>query len=73
MKSLNSEFPKLVSYNRFVELMPRILVPLCVYLHTRKGQVSGISFIDSTPLIVCHNKRIHSHKVFDGIAQRGKR
>jgi len=72
MNCLKSEFPKLVSYNRFVELMPRVLVPLCVYLHTRKGQVSGISFIDSTSLRVCHNKRILSHKVFSGIAKRGK-
>lgn len=72
MTCLKSEFPNLVSYNRFVELMPRVLVPLCVYLHTRKGQVTGISFIDSTPLCVCHNKRIFNHKVFDGIAQRGK-
>ena len=72
MKHLNREFPKLVSYNRFVELMPRVLAPLCVYLQTRKGEITGISFIDSTPLSVCHNKRIFSHKVFDGIAQRGK-
>ncbi len=36
------------------------------------GKCSGISFIDSTPIKVCHNKRIYSHKVFDGIAARGK-
>jgi hypothetical protein len=69
---LTAEFPRLVSYNRFVELMPRVLVPLWFYLHSRKGQVTGISFIDSTPLAVCHNRRIASHRVFDGIAQRGK-
>lgn len=69
---LKSEFPLLVSYNRFIELMPRVLVPLAAYLHTRKGQVTGISFIDATPLAVCHNRRIQSHKVFEGIAQRGK-
>jgi hypothetical protein len=69
---LTSEFPRLVSYNRFVELMPRVLVPLWFYLHSRKGQVTGISFIDSTPIAVCHNRRISSHKVFAGIAQRGK-
>ncbi|MBE8416775.1 IS982 family transposase, partial [Leptospira borgpetersenii] len=33
---------------------------------------SGISFIDSTILKVCDNRRIHSHKVFKDIAQRGK-
>jgi hypothetical protein len=54
---LRSEFPTLVSYSRFVELMPRALVPLCSYLHTRKGRCTGITFVDSTPLAVCHNKR----------------
>ena len=65
-------FPRLVSYGRFVELMPSALVPLCGYLQTRKGRCSGISFIDSTSLKVCHNRRIHSHKVFAGCARRGK-
>ena len=65
-------FPNLVSYNRFVELMPRTLVPLCNYLHTRKGRCSGITFVDSTPLAVCHNKRIGRHQVFEAWATRGK-
>lgn len=65
-------FPRLVSYQRFVELMPQALVPLCGYLQTRKGRCSGISFVDSTSLKVCHNRRIHSHKVFAGCARRGK-
>ncbi len=38
----------------------------------RTGEVTGISFIDSTPVRVCKNKRIHNHKVFKDIAQRGK-
>jgi hypothetical protein len=61
-----------VSYGRFVELMPSALVPLCGYLQTRKGECSGISFVDSTALKVCHNRRIHSHQVFEGCARRGK-
>lgn len=65
-------FPRLVSYQRFVALMPSALVPLCGYLQTRKGQCSGVSFIDSTSLKVCHNRRIHSHKVFRECARRGK-
>ena len=65
-------FPRLVSYGRFVELMPAALVPLCGYLQTRKGRCSGISFVDSTSLKVCHNRRIHSHKVFRGCARRGR-
>lgn len=67
-----SAFPGLVSYTRFVELMPSSLVALCAYLNTRRGQCSGIQFIDSTSIIVCKNKRIFNHKVFDGLAQRGK-
>ena len=69
---LRPYFPHLVSYNRFVELMPRALVPLCSYLHTRKGHCTGLTFVDSTSLAVCHNKRIARHKVFDGYATRGK-
>ncbi len=72
VQHLRAEFPDLVSYQRFVELMPRTLLPLCCYLRTRKGRCTGITFIDSTPLVVCHNRRIHSHKVFDGWAARGK-
>src|SRR5436305_6993421 len=72
MKNLPWAFPRLTSYSRFVELMPSALVPLCGYLQTRKGRCSGISFIDSTSLKVCHNRRIHSHKVFAGCARRGK-
>lgn len=73
LKYWHAEFPGLVSYNRFVEYTPSALVPLIVYLRTCcLGQCSGISFIDSTSLDVCLNQRIHSHKVFAGLAQRGK-
>jgi len=67
-----AEFPRLVSYPRFVALIPGALVALCAYLRSLLGQCTGISFIDSTPLAVCHNARIHQHKVFAGLAQRGK-
>jgi len=67
-----AEFPGLPSYTRFVELIPLTLLPLCAYLQTRKGQTTGLQFIDSLPVRVCHNRRIHSHKVFAGLAQRGK-
>lgn len=71
-KTLDKEFPNLVSYNRFVELMQEAAVPLAVYLESRKAECSGISFVDSTSLAVCHNRRIHAHKVFTGLAKRGK-
>jgi hypothetical protein len=70
---LRSEFPGLVSYNRFVEFIPSALIPLCAYFQsTCLGDCDGISFIDSTSLDVCLNQRIASHKVFAGLAQRGK-
>ncbi|GAP11814.1 transposase, IS4 family [Bellilinea caldifistulae] len=73
LERLRAEFPGLVSYNRFVEFIPSVLVPLCVYLRTRcLGTCTGISFINSTALAVCKNPRIHSHKVFAGLAARGK-
>lgn len=71
-KHLRSEFPNLVSYERFVILMPSVLGPLSAYLKSLYGSCSGISFIDSTALEVCDNHRIHQHKVFLGLAERGK-
>ncbi len=65
-------FPALVSYNRFVEWMPSVLLPLCAYLRHCFGHCTGISFIDSTSIKVCHNRRIASHKVFKPLAARGK-
>ncbi len=69
---LRAEFPGLVSYSRFVEFMPETLIPLCAYLRQCGGTCTGISFLDSTTLAVCHNRRIHQHKVFAGLAARGK-
>jgi len=66
------EFPALPSYTRFVELIPLTLLPLCAYVQTRKGPVTGLQFIDSMPIRVCHNRRISAHRVFAGLAQRGK-
>ncbi len=36
------------------------------------GCCTGLSFIDSTSLDVCLNQRIDNHKVFAGLAARGK-
>ena len=69
---LQAEFPGLVSYHRFIEFIPSSLVALFAYLHSLFGNCSGISFIDSTPLAVCDNHRIKQHKVFKGLAKRGK-
>jgi hypothetical protein len=69
---LTSEFPRLVSYTRFVALIPRMMIPMLAYLQSRYGACTGISFIDSTSLAVCHPKRISRHRVFAADAKRGK-
>lgn len=66
-------FPNVVSYNRFVELEREVAVPLAIFIKKiLLGKCTGISFVDSTPLRVCRDQRIHIHKTFKGIAQRGK-
>jgi hypothetical protein len=70
---LLQEFPDTASYNRFVELSQSVALPMTMFLKTCcMGNCTGISYIDSTPLRVCKNKRIPRHKVFEGFAQRGK-
>ena len=72
-KHMRHLFPRVVSYNRFVELERDVAVPLALFIKkVLLGKCTGVSFVDSTPLRVCRNQRIHMHKVFRGIAQRGK-
>ena len=72
-KHLQSEFPNTVSYNRFTELMQAAVLPMTIFLKTCcLGECTGISFIDSTPIRVCKNKRIKRNKVFKDIATVGK-
>jgi hypothetical protein len=70
---LKNDFPGLVSYNRFIELSHRHALVFMLFIqYARKGTCTGISFIDSTVLRVCHNKRIKRNKVFKGVAEVGK-
>ncbi len=67
------DFPQLTSCNRFIQRIGGVTLPLFAYLMARcRGDVTGISFIDSTALKVCSNKRTSRHRVFDGIAAVGK-
>lgn len=71
--SLQKAFPKAPSYHRFVEIMAQALMSLYIFLtYCRLGVVTGISFVDSTSIKVCHNLRIRSNKVFKNVAARGK-
>ena len=72
-KYLQKEYPNTVSYNRFVELSRKVCMPMTLFLKTCcLGECSGISFVDSTPIRVCKNKRISRNKVFKGVATTGK-
>lgn len=71
--NLKKEFPRTVSYNRFVELQQKATMPMAVFLKTRcLGCCTGVSFIDSTPLRACHIRRERSNKVFKGLATKGQ-
>lgn len=67
-----SAFPTLVSYSRFVELVPWSVSALACFLQTTFGKVTGISFIDTTSVEVCHPNRAHSHKVLKDQSGWGK-
>jgi len=69
---LRREFPQLPSYPRCVELLPRCAVALAALFEVVKGKCAGLSIADSTPLSVCDNLRISRHRVFRGLAARGK-
>ena len=67
------DFPHTVSYNRFVELQQKALLPMVIFLQLCcLGKCTGISITDATPIRVCHIKREKSHKVFKGLATKGK-
>ncbi len=72
-KHMQHLFPKVVSYNRFVELEKQVAIHLALFIKkVLLGKCTGVSFVDNTPLHMCKNQRIHIHKTFKGIAQRGK-
>lgn len=72
-KHLTHLFPNTVSYNRFVELMQESNLALAIFLKTvGLGKCTGITYVDSTPIRVCKNKRIKANKVFKDIARTGK-
>lgn len=71
-QNLKEYFPKLISYSRFVHIKKNLFIPLFACLLHRRGTMTGIAFIDSTSIRVCHNKRIGRNRVFKGLARRGK-
>jgi len=60
------EFPKLISYSRFVYLMKNLFIPLFAFLLHSRNKIIGVSFVDSTKIQICQSKRISRNKVFAG-------
>src|SRR5919109_2713448 len=69
---LRQYFPGMPGYERFVTIQKSVFMPLLFLLLSRLGQRTGIYYIDSTALPVCHNRRISRHQTFAGLAARGK-
>lgn len=67
-------FPQAPTYECFLSYLPKSLELLYLWLlySISRSQRTGMYFIDSKKLQVCHLKREHSHKVFAGIAAKGK-
>lgn len=74
LQDLFSYFPSAPSYHRFLELIERILLPLQIISKVlySSNEKTGIYYLDSKKLPLCHNKRIAQHKVFEAVAGRGK-
>lgn len=73
-RELRRDFPDLVSYHRFVELIPRAMLPMSLFLKKCCGQAqqTGIYYMDSSAVAVSHPKRVHQHRTFKGLADWGK-
>jgi hypothetical protein len=71
-RHLRQEFPSLISYSRFVQLMPRVITPMAMFLKASFGICTGVSIIDSTSINVCHNRRITRNRVFFWACRTGQ-
>lgn len=71
-KDLKAYFPELLSYTRFLGITASVVIPMCSYLTSKLGKPTGIQFVDSTKIEVCHIIRAKRNKVFDGLACHGK-
>ena len=72
MRDYRNLFNYLVHYDRFVSLIKLAFPTLIYLLETLEETDTEYLFIDATPMAVCHNLREKRHKVFKGLAQKGK-
>ena len=66
-----SMFKETPCYERFIQIMPSLFLPLIIMMHYMSGKETGVYYVDSTHFAVCKNIRIFSHKTFAGLASRG--
>ena len=59
-------------YDRFIQIMPNLLLPLSILLQFLFSEARGIDFLDTTKLLICHSMREKRNKVFGKIAEKGK-
>ncbi|MFT4942001.1 MAG: hypothetical protein ACI88A_005075 [Paraglaciecola sp.] len=71
-RHLTAYSPGLLSYTRFLGITSSVVVPMCCYLTANLGKPTGIQFVDSTKIEVCHIMRAKRNKVFADIATHGK-
>ena len=71
-RQLKAYFPELLSYTRFLGISSSVVVPLCCYLTSKLGKPTGIQFVDSTKIEVCHIMRAKRNQVFADVATHGK-
>ena len=70
---LKDWFPTAYPYEKFIHLQSSVMLEMFFFLNKNcLGETTTANYIDSKPLKVCHIKREKSHRVFDGIAQKGK-
>ena len=65
-------FRKIPEYSWFMRLRERVLQDLFYFIQYKCVSTGNCFYIDSTPIKVCHNKRIRRHKTFKKLAARGK-
>lgn len=74
LQEYKSWFPKAPSYECFLSYLPKATGAIYLWLlySCSKSVRTGLYFVDSKKMEVCHLKRQHSNKVFDGYARKGK-
>lgn len=68
----SNEFGILVSYNRFLSLVKRTLMPMYFFTHSLSKTRTDCYLMDSTAIKVCKVQRACSNKVFKSMASKGK-